>query len=33
MKFIKHQNADESLDLVCRMCPTCPVECIHWEDA
>jgi TusA-related sulfurtransferase len=21
MNFIKHQNADESLDLVCRMCP------------
>ncbi len=21
MKFLKHQDADESLDLVCRMCP------------
>ena len=21
MKFVKHQDADESLDLVCRMCP------------
>ena len=21
MKFVKHQEADESLDLVCRMCP------------
>ncbi len=21
MKFVKHQNPDESLDLVCRMCP------------